>query len=92
MLTTLLPPSAGRATVAGFDVVKQGSKVRASIGAALQETALDPFLTGREHLRLRRSLHAIRGAERKELIERAARPRRADAAPATGRCARTRAG
>src|SRR5438445_13542484 len=47
MLTTLLPPSAGRASVAGFDVVKQGSKVRASIGAALQEAALDPFLTGR---------------------------------------------
>jgi ABC-2 type transport system ATP-binding protein len=70
MLTTLLPPSAGSATVAGFDVVKQGSKVRASIGAALQEAALDPFLTGREHLRLGASLHAIRGAERKQLIER----------------------
>src|SRR6478672_13889740 len=70
MLTTLLPPSAGRATVAGYDVVKQGSKVRASIGAALQEAALDPFLTGREHLRLGASLHGIRGAARKELIER----------------------
>jgi ABC-2 type transport system ATP-binding protein len=56
--------------VAGFDVVKQGSKVRASIGAALQEAALDPFLTGREHLRLGASLHAIRGASRKQLIER----------------------
>jgi ABC-2 type transport system ATP-binding protein len=70
MLTTLLPPSAGSATVAGFDVVRQGSKVRASIGAALQEAALDPFLTGREHLRLGASLHAIRGPERKRLIER----------------------
>src|SRR5258707_5983143 len=70
MLTTLLPPSAGSATVAGFDVVKQGAKVRASIGAALQEAALDPFLTGREHLRLGASLHGIRGAERKQLIER----------------------
>jgi ABC-2 type transport system ATP-binding protein len=69
MLTTLLPPTSGRATVAGFDVVKEGSKVRASIGAALQETALDPFLTGREHLRLQSSLHGIRGAQRKELIE-----------------------
>jgi ABC-2 type transport system ATP-binding protein len=69
MLTTLLPPSAGRATVAGFDVVKQGPKVRAAIGAALQETALDPFLTGREHLRLQSSLHGIRGPRRKELIE-----------------------
>jgi ABC-2 type transport system ATP-binding protein len=70
MLTTLLPPSAGRASVAGFDIVKQGSKVRASIGAALQEAALDPFLTGREHLRLGASLHGIRGAQRKSLIER----------------------
>src|SRR5471032_2993461 len=67
MLTTLLPPSGGSATVAGFDVVKQGSKVRASIGAALQAAALDPFLTGREHLRLGASLHGIRGPERKQL-------------------------
>src|SRR3954454_4542573 len=70
MLTTLLPPTAGRASVAGFDVVRQGPRVRAAIGAALQEAALDPFLTGREHLRLGASLHGIRGAERKRLIER----------------------
>src|SRR5437764_8366917 len=70
MLTTLLPPAAGRATVAGFDIVKQGPKVRASIGAAVQEAALDPFLTGREHLRLGASLHGVGGVRRKELIER----------------------
>src|SRR2546427_2914012 len=70
VLTPLLPPTAGRASVAGFDVVRQGSKVRASIGAALQEAALDPFLTGREHLRLGASLHGIRGEPRKKLIER----------------------
>jgi ABC-2 type transport system ATP-binding protein len=69
MLTTLLPPTSGRATVAGFDVVRDGPKVRASIGAALQEAALDPFLTGREHLRLQASLHGIKGDERKRLIE-----------------------
>ena len=39
ILTTLLPPSAGRATVGGFDVVKDGPKVRKAIGAALQEAA-----------------------------------------------------
>ena len=49
VLTTLLPPTAGRATVAGFDVSRQGAQVRAQIGAALQEAALDQFLTGREH-------------------------------------------
>ncbi|MGZ4289531.1 MAG: ATP-binding cassette domain-containing protein [Gaiellaceae bacterium] len=68
MLTTLLPPTGGRATVAGFDVAKQGPQVRASIGAALQEAALDPFLTGREHLRLQASLHGIRGDRRNTLI------------------------
>jgi ABC-2 type transport system ATP-binding protein len=67
MLTTLLPPTAGRATVAGFDVVRNGPAVRSRIGAALQETALDPFLSGREHLRLQASLHGIRGAKRQSL-------------------------
>jgi ABC-2 type transport system ATP-binding protein len=69
MLTTLLPPTAGHATVAGYDIVREGPQVRAAIGAALQETALDPFLTGREHLRLQASLHGIRGAKRQELID-----------------------
>jgi ABC-2 type transport system ATP-binding protein len=68
MLTTLLPPTSGRATVAGFDVAREGPKVRASIGAALQEAALDPFLTGREHLRLQASLHGIGGDARRKLI------------------------
>jgi ABC-2 type transport system ATP-binding protein len=64
MLTTLLPPTAGTATVAGYDVVKEGPKVRKAIGAALQEAALDPFLTGREHLRLQTAMHGITGEER----------------------------
>jgi ABC-2 type transport system ATP-binding protein len=68
VLVTLLPPTSGTAHVAGFDVVREGSKVRASIGAALQEAALDPFLTGREHLRLQASLHGMRGAARKKRI------------------------
>src|SRR3954469_11218568 len=58
VLTTLLPPTAGVARVAGYDVVKQAPQVRASIGAALQEAALDPLLTGREHLRLQSTLQA----------------------------------
>jgi len=74
MLTTLLPPTDGRARVAGFDVVKDGPKVRRAIGAALQEAALDPLLTGREHLRLQTALHGIAKAERnrrsEELLER----------------------
>jgi ABC-2 type transport system ATP-binding protein len=66
MLTTLLPPSAGRASVAGFDVVHEGPKVRAAIGAALQEAALDPLLTGREHMRLQAALHALPRERRRE--------------------------
>jgi ABC-2 type transport system ATP-binding protein len=64
MLTTLLPPTAGSARVGGFDVVRQGEEVRRTIGAALQEAALDPLLTGREHLRLQLALHGIPRAER----------------------------
>src|SRR5207302_6332852 len=41
------------------DVVREGPQVRAAIGAALQEAALDPLLTGREHLRLQASLQAL---------------------------------
>ena len=66
MLTTLLPPTAGTATVAGYDVVKEGPEVRKVIGAALQEAALDPFLTGREHLRLQTAMHGITGEERRK--------------------------
>src|SRR5437868_6085510 len=74
MLTTLLPPTSGRARVAGFDIVRQGPQVRSAIGAALQEAALDPLLTGREHLRLQTSLHGLPRDERnkrgQELLER----------------------
>src|ERR687896_1751397 len=64
MLTTLLPPTAGSARVAGYDIVAEGPKVRASIGAALQEAALDPLLTAREHLRLQTAMHGISRDER----------------------------
>jgi ABC-2 type transport system ATP-binding protein len=74
MLTTLLPPTAGSARVAGYDVVKEGARVRAVIGAALQEAALDPLLTGSEHMRLQTALHGFpreqRAARGAELIER----------------------
>jgi len=64
MLTTLLPPTSGSARVAGLDVVKQGAEVRRVIGASLQESALDAYLTGREHMRLQSSLHGLSKAER----------------------------
>jgi ABC-2 type transport system ATP-binding protein len=74
MLTTLLPPTSGTARVGGFDVVSEGPRVRATIGAALQEAALDPLLTGREHMRLQTALHGLGKGEREsrggELLER----------------------
>jgi ABC-2 type transport system ATP-binding protein len=74
MLTTLLPPTAGTARVAGFDVVRDGPKVRGAIGAALQEAALDHLLTGRDHLRLQTMLQGLSREERRprtvELLER----------------------
>jgi len=66
MLTTLLPPTSGRATVGGFDIVRESGKVRAAIGAALQEAALDAILTGREHLMLQATLQGIPAKERKQ--------------------------
>ncbi|HEX5712484.1 MAG TPA: ATP-binding cassette domain-containing protein [Solirubrobacterales bacterium] len=82
MLTTLLPPTAGTARVAGFDIVEQGPQVRATIGAALQEAALDPLLSGSEHMRLQTALHGIPKAEREargtELLERVGLAQAAD--------------
>src|ERR1700758_3465351 len=65
MLTTLLPPTSGTASVGGFDIVREGPKVRATIGAALQEAALDTILTGREHLQLQATLQSIPAKQRK---------------------------
>jgi ABC-2 type transport system ATP-binding protein len=68
--------------VAGHDIVHEGAAVRAAIGAALQEAALDPFLTGREHLRLQTGLHGMTGAEARErsteLLERVGLAQAAD--------------
>src|SRR5919198_253866 len=65
MLTTLLPPTAGTARVAGHDIVREGPAVRRAIGAALQEAALDGLLTGRDHMRLQTSLQGVPKAERR---------------------------
>ena len=59
MLITLLLPTGGGATVAGFDVIRQSNDVRLRIGAALQDAALDPKQTGRELLRLQGRLYGL---------------------------------
>ncbi len=63
MLVTLLPPTGGRATVAGLDVTTHGPEIRRTIGAALQEAALDDFLTGWEHIDLQGGLHGLSRAD-----------------------------
>jgi ABC-2 type transport system ATP-binding protein len=59
MLCTLLLPSAGRASVAGHDVVDEPQEVRKRIGVALQEAALDDRQTGRELLTLQGRLYGL---------------------------------
>ena len=66
MLTTLLPPTSGSGAGRRPRRGQGGRAVRAAIGAALQEAALDPFLTGREHLKLQTALHGMRGGEARE--------------------------
>ena len=52
ILATLLAPTAGHATVAGYDVVRDPDEVRRSIGLTGQYAAVDEYLTGRENLRM----------------------------------------
>ena len=63
MLCTLLAPTAGRALVAGRDVVRDPGAVRLRIGVALQDVALDPKQTGEELLRLQGRLYGLRGTQ-----------------------------
>jgi ABC-2 type transport system ATP-binding protein len=52
VLTTLLKPDAGKASVAGYDVVAQAAELRTAIGLAGQYAAVDEILTGRENLEM----------------------------------------
>lgn len=63
VLCTLLTPTGGSATVAGFDVADQPGEVRLQIGVALQEAALDPTQTGAELLRLQARLYGLSKAD-----------------------------
>jgi ABC-2 type transport system ATP-binding protein len=63
ILATLIRPDAGRAEVAGFDVVHQSDEVRARIGLTGQYAAVDGYLTGRENLEMVGRLYHLPGAE-----------------------------
>jgi ABC-2 type transport system ATP-binding protein len=74
VLTTLLRPDAGTASVAGYDVVRDAVSLRSMIGLAGQFAAVDEMLTGRENLELVGLLYHLGKAERKrrahEVLER----------------------
>jgi ABC-2 type transport system ATP-binding protein len=61
ILTTLLKPTGGRATVAGHDVLKEPGKVRSVIGYVAQDVSVDDKGTGRENLMLQGRLHHMEG-------------------------------
>jgi ABC-2 type transport system ATP-binding protein len=69
MLVTLMAPTAGTATVAGFDIVRQPGEVRLRIGVALQDAALDPKQTGRELLDLQGRLYGMPESVRRPRLE-----------------------
>ena len=64
MLTTLLPPTSGTATVAGYDVVRESAAVRRHIGYVQQLLSADGSLTGFENMLLSARLYAIPRRER----------------------------
>ena len=68
MLTTLLPPSSGSATVAGYDVVREAASVRRRIGYVPQLLSADGGLTGYENLLLSARLYDLPPGERKPRI------------------------
>jgi len=68
MLTTLLEPTSGSATVNGFDIVKEPDRVRSSIGIVFQDPSSDETLTGYENLELHGLLYDMPEDVRKKRI------------------------
>ena len=71
VLCTLLAPTSGTASVAGFDVSKDPGQVRIRIGVAMQDSALDDRQTGREILDLQARLYGLTKADRVKSLDRA---------------------
>jgi ABC-2 type transport system ATP-binding protein len=68
-LATLLSPTGGSVRVNGFDVERQGRKVRESIGYMAQETSVDPEMTARENIRFACEAYGVPRSERAERID-----------------------
>jgi len=59
VLCGLLKPTGGQASICGYDVQKDSSKVKELIGVCIQETAIYPYLTGAENIDLFGNLHVM---------------------------------
>jgi ABC-2 type transport system ATP-binding protein len=70
MLCTILKPTSGSARVNGFDVVKQDTQVRKSIGIVFQDPSIDDRLTGKENLYMHANLYGVPPGEQKPRIDR----------------------
>ncbi|MEZ0346372.1 MAG: ATP-binding cassette domain-containing protein [Infirmifilum sp.] len=68
IITTLLKPTSGRVTVAGFDVVKQPGLVRKRIGIVFQDPSLDNQLTAYDNMYIHGKLYGLSGEELKRRI------------------------
>ena len=68
-LTTLTKPDAGRAVVAGHDVVREANRVRRSIGYVPQESGVDREATGRENLLLQGRIQGLSGADLRSRVD-----------------------
>jgi ABC-2 type transport system ATP-binding protein len=69
ILCTLLTPTAGTASVAGINVVKDPAAVRQRIGLVFQDPSLDDQLTGRENLEFHAFIYSVPAAERRKRID-----------------------
>ena len=69
VLTTLLKPTGGVAMVAGYDVMKNATKVRSIIGLVPQDLTVDDDLTGRENMTLQADLYSVPRQDAKERID-----------------------
>jgi ABC-2 type transport system ATP-binding protein len=69
ILATLIPPTAGRATVAGLDVVRHPAEIRRRVGFAMQAVAIDVLSTGRENLELIGRLHRVPARELRARVD-----------------------
>ena len=69
ILATLIPLTAGRASVAGLDVVQHPAEIRRRVGFAMQSVAIDAMSTGRENLELIGRLHRVPSAELRRRVD-----------------------